>query len=253
MIKNFNIQNNKHAQRGISTCWNILQRIVIIFGYISLILVILCFTDYPFWTYYWMGTHQTEIHQDPDAIIVLGGDGMPSGSGLMRTFYSSKLANDFPGTRLFIALPHHSDDITQSDAWKMKKEIMLRGIDSTRIRLETNGHNTRKQAMNIAGMLTPGYDSVFIVLVTSPEHMYRAIKTYKKAGFENIGGYSSFSSDLDPRSLRDKSLKEKERSFTCETETSLDLRYNLWTQLKYEILIIREWFAIGYYKLKGWI
>ncbi len=253
MTKQFNIQNNKYIKRTVSILRNVLKRVVIAFGYISLFLIILCFTDYPFWTYYWMGTHQTEFHQEPDAIIVLGGNGMPSGSGLMRTFYASKLAKTFPYAGVFIALPHHSNDITKSDAWKMKHEIMLRGIDSTRIRLETDGYNTRKQAMNIARMLKPGLDSVLVVLVTSPEHMYRAIKTYKKTGFENIAGYSSFSSDLAPGSLKDKSLREKDKSLLSKTETNLDLRYNLWTQLKYEILIIREWFAIGYYKVKGWI
>jgi hypothetical protein len=30
-------------------------------------------------------------------------------------------------------------------------------------------------------------------------------------------------------------------------------RYQFWTQLRYEELIVREMFATAYYKLKGWI
>ena len=34
---------------------------------------------------------------------------------------------------------------------------------------------------------------------------------------------------------------------------SMNMRYQLWNHMKYEILIVRELVALGYYKLRGWI
>ena len=34
---------------------------------------------------------------------------------------------------------------------------------------------------------------------------------------------------------------------------NITLRYQFWTQLHYEELLLREVFALAYYKLKGWI
>jgi hypothetical protein len=34
---------------------------------------------------------------------------------------------------------------------------------------------------------------------------------------------------------------------------NLTVRYEFWRQMRYEELILREWMAIVYYKVKGWI
>ena len=34
---------------------------------------------------------------------------------------------------------------------------------------------------------------------------------------------------------------------------SLNIRYNMWSYLKYEITVMREWCAIAYYWIRGWI
>lgn len=211
----------------------------------------LSFTDYPFWIYHWMGTHDTEITEKPDYIIVLGGGGMPSPSGLMRSYHAAELATDYPTARIFIALPQQNNKNTAptSAAYKMKQELMIRGIDSSRISLASDGYNTHTQALSISKRINKPLDSCFSVIVTSPEHMYRAIKTYKKAGFTETGGYSSFSRALNP-SLLKHSQKTKQ---TDDSSLMLDLRYNIWTHLKYEIKLIREWVAIAYYKARGWI
>ena len=43
------------------------------------------------------------------------------------------------------------------------------------------------------------------------------------------------------------------RRFIPDIGNFISLRYQFWTQMNYELLIIREYVALGYYKLKGWI
>jgi len=141
-----------------------------------------------------------------------------------------------------------SDDkyINCSHGNKMRKEMMMRGIDSSRIILETKGINTHEQAVNIKRLLHT--DNPAIILITSPEHMYRAARAFNKVGFSNVGGNSTFGNDIDPELLsKNKSHSDK------EINLNLFIRYNFWTQLKYEVILLREFFAICYYKMNGWI
>ena len=64
---------------------------------------------------------------------------------------------------------------------------MIRGVDSTKILLEIKGKNTREEGMEVM-RIAPGTESKRCVLVTSPEHMRRAILTFKKLGFAQLGG-----------------------------------------------------------------
>jgi hypothetical protein len=43
------------------------------------------------------------------------------------------------------------------------------------------------------------------------------------------------------------------KTFVPEVGGNIEVRYQFWNHLKYEILITRELFALGYYKLRGWI
>jgi uncharacterized SAM-binding protein YcdF (DUF218 family) len=89
-------------------------------------------------------------------------------------------------------------------------------------------------------------DTIVLRIVTSPEHMYRSVATFRKAGFKSVGGMASFEEAVSEKLLIGKHNKE------FKTER-LNLRYNMWNYLKYEITVVREYFAIAYYKLRGWI
>jgi uncharacterized SAM-binding protein YcdF (DUF218 family) len=86
-----------------------------------------------------------------------------------------------------------------------------------------------------------------VLLITSPEHMYRSIKTFEDVGFTDIAGNATFEKPLD----EDK-VKGKGKARGKEVE-NLGFRYNMWSYLQYEIIVLREYTAIAYYKLKGWI
>ena len=90
------------------------------------------------------------------------------------------------------------------------------------------------------------------IIITSPEHMRRAIFVFKKVGFTSIGGISSFESNSTINlSFKAKNLGGKK--YIPDVGSFISLRYNMWNYLIYEINCIREFFALIYYKLQGWI
>jgi uncharacterized SAM-binding protein YcdF (DUF218 family) len=248
----------------------ILKYILITFGTAFLILIILCFTSAPFWTLYGLATKNGGVHRPPEYIVVLGGGGMPSESGLMRTWYSAKAAKYFSRAKIIIALPGDTSD-RQSSVNLMRDELILRGISSSRISFESVGTNTRYEAINIFKRISNidqrflkdeiqhsefvNRYSIFnsILIVTAPEHINRAVLTFKKAGFKRVDGLPAFENTLESDlTFNDRSLGGR-RWLIPGIGGNINLRYQFWTQMRYEVLIIREMFATGYYKLKGWI
>ncbi|MFT4544950.1 MAG: hypothetical protein ACI9EQ_001416, partial [Bacteroidia bacterium] len=61
----------------------------------------------------------------------------------------------------------------------------------------------------------------------------------------NVGGLPSFEKPINARKLKDRKNPDE--------SAPLSWRYNVWSYLKYELLVTREYCAITYYKLKGWI
>lgn len=214
-----------------------------------MIMVILAFTSAPFWIWYGLGTAKAGISRNPDFIVVLGGSGIPSESGLMRTWYTAKAASYFTDAMVIVALPGDTAD-SLSSVCKMTGELILRGVAPHRILVEDSGTNTRAQALMIRKMIMdPGSR---ILLITSPEHMYRAVLTFRKTGFETVDGLPAFESDIES----DISFSAKQlggRRWVPDVGENITLRYQFWTQLQYEVLILREWMAIAYYWVMGWI
>ena len=262
------------ADKVLKRTRSILKSLVMITGVIAAVMIILAFTQAPFWIWYGMGTKKAGIHRPPGCIVLLGGSGMPSESALMRTWYAGRVARYFPGASVIIALPGDPSD-SLSTLILMKKELILRGIAPERVFLEDSGTNTRSQALNILkgisnieqrmmnkasnrqSSIVNRKSSIVnrkssILLVTSPEHLYRAVLTFKKAGFLKVDGLPAFEQPLES----DMTFNARNlggRKFIPDIGSNITLRYQFWTQMNYELLILREWTALGYYKLKGWI
>ena len=234
----------------------ILKYILFFFGCLFLILFIFCLTSAPFWTWYNMSTKHAGIHRPPEFIVVLGGGGMPSESGLMRTWYAARLGNHFFRSKVIIAL--HGDTVDSlSSVYKMKEELILRGISGKRISFESLGTNTRAQALNIASSRITRYAlrvtrDASLLIVTSPEHLYRAVRTFRKAGFLLVDGCPAFETAIESELSFDDRLLGGKRWLPAIGK-NITVRYQFWTQLHYEQLVMREWLAIVYYKLNGWI
>ncbi len=220
-----------------------LKKGLIVGGILFLLLLILAFTSIPYHAYYQLSASNKKLSEAPDYIIIMGGSGMPSPDGLIKTYYGSIAANEYPKSELIIALPKNKDEkLSQLDL--MADEIIKNGVDSNRIIFESKGYNTHSQSVNISKMIETDKS---ILIITSPEHMMRSILSFEKAGFKKVGSLPTFESPSNEALLKDKKkIGENEID-------NLSLRYNLWSYLQYEIKVIREYFALSYYWIKGWI
>jgi uncharacterized SAM-binding protein YcdF (DUF218 family) len=241
---------NHKALQLMKTLWRFLKGILVAFGSLAAVLVILAFTPAPFWTWYRMSMKNAGVNRPPDYLVLLGGGGMPSESGLIRTWYAAKTGNYFNRARIIVALPGDRND-SLSSVNLMKKELNLRGISRERIFLEDSGTNTRAQAVNIFNSSRVTRHSS-ILIVTSPVHLYRAVLSFKKAGFIKVDGLPAFEQTIES-DITFNAYKLGGRKFIPDVGSNITLRYQFWTQMNYELLILREWAALGYYKLMGWI
>ncbi len=213
-------------------------------GSLFIAMLFLSFTDIPFNAYYKLASTGTVLTSNPDVIVILGGSGMPSPEGLIRTYYGAEAANKVKDAKIIIALPFTDGPDSLFQLKLMAKELILKGIDSARIEFEPFGFNTRSQAVNIGKRSEINKKEISLLIITSPEHMYRAIRTFQKVGFTKVGSLPAFEKPVDEIKLESKDKKKG---------IGLLLRYNMWSYLNYEILVLREYTAIVYYKIKGWI
>jgi uncharacterized SAM-binding protein YcdF (DUF218 family) len=215
-------------------------------GFFTLVALALSFTDIPYHAYHRLGTKNSAMNRAPEMIVILSGSGMPSPDGLIRAWYGAQAARKYPGARIVIALPYDEGD-SLKPLKLMANELMAKGIDDGRIQFEPHGFNTRSQALNVAAMFRDEAAVSPVMLVTSPEHMYRSVRAFKKAGFASVGGLPAFDQPIEPGKVMDTENTGDIRV------RGLNLRYNMWSYLHYELIVLREYFAIGYYRLKGWI
>lgn len=217
--------------------------VLVLFGVMVITAFVLAFTNIPYRAYYLLGTKNTKIQTTPEFIVQMSGSGFPSTDALLRTFYTAKAARQFPSAKIVLAIPAIAHD--SSNLILFRNELETRQISAARIYFESLGINTYSQVSNIAHDKIQNHQDALLI-ITSPEHMYRTLKTFRKAGFENVGGLPAFENNLQKESLRNN-------KYYNIPQQNLDLRYNFWNYLKLEITVAREYMAIAYYKLMGWI
>jgi len=227
----------------------ILRNLLTVIGIFFLLCIFLALTEQPYWGYHWLGTSKSELKWNPDFIVVLGGGGMPSQSNLMRGWYAGKAAKSFPKATVVISIPGDISD-SLSTPQIMKKELILRGINPKKIIFEQDGTNTRAQALNCKNFIKM---QISVLLITSPEHMRRAVLSFRKAGFEKVNGLPAFENVLEADLKFDDDKLGGNKTLMPDVGESINARYQLWNHLKYEILIARELTALTYYRLRGWI
>lgn len=216
-------------------------------SFLFTIFIFLSFTSLPFWMFYYLGASSEKTNLTPKYIIVMGGGGMPSETGLIRTYFAKKASTKYPNSKIIIALPGDTSNCN-SAIYQMKVELVNRNVNSYKIIFEPNGKNTRSQALEIKKMISTNES---ILIITSPEHIYRAVKTFKKVGFKNIGGKAAFEKAIEAELNFDGNLGGND--FVPNIGSNTQLRYQFWNHMKLQIIVYREYLAIVYYKLKGWI
>lgn len=221
--------------------------IFLLFGATSVIALVLALTPAPFYMHYALGNDPgcaTDEPFHPDRIVMFGGAGMPSESNLIRLYYTAEYALRYPAPVLIV---HPEDSVCKAE---MTRFLVRSGIPEHRITFMEKGSNTRSQALELARSDAQLLDDNLLV-VTATEHLRRTVKTLQKAGFTQVRGVAAREATVDfDLSLRGKEL---DGNTAVPTVRSTNLRYTFWNYLQLEIICLREYFALGYYKIKGWI
>lgn len=229
------------------TLKQVFWRLIFITGVVATVMMALSFTDLPWHAYYHLGTSQIDRKTEADFIVVLGAGAVPGHHSLLRCWYAAKASEQLPEAKVIVALP--ADSLaTNTDHDRMIDELIFRGIDKRKIFSEKAGRNTHAQAVNIRRMIVR--PDARILLITSPEHMFRSIKTFRKAGFVSLNGIPTFEAAFNNDLLVEKESDGKRIRLV---EQNLNLRYNMWSYLQYQIIVLREYAAIIWYQLKGYI
>ena len=215
------------------------------FGCIFFALLLLAFTSVPFYMYYHLGTAPNRMEKSfsPEHIIMLGGASMPSQGNLIRLFYTAEFAK----SDVEIIILHPKDSLCKQ---AMEQELILKGVQPDRITFLTEGSNTHSQILQLKHE-KPELLNRDLLVISSPEHVRRSVKCFNKLGFTSVHGQGAFEATVYfDISLKGKKIEGNE--FVPLVE-STNLRYTFWNYLKLEIDCFREYTALIYYKLKGWI
>ena len=220
------------------------RRTVVAIGIVSILMLVLACTRVPFDAHRWLGTAAGECSGPVQAIVVLGGSGMPSGPELLRLHRAAAFAVDQPQVPVFVIHPDTAEAMDQ-----MVAELVLRGVAEARITRLAEGENTREQALVFARLRTAPRA---VALITAPENIYRSVRTFRKAGVEGACGGPAWEQAMDHHfDYRHEAIGGKEWAPDVSEDTGL--RYTFWNYLKLEITCLREYAAIAYYRLNGWI
>jgi uncharacterized SAM-binding protein YcdF (DUF218 family) len=170
----------------------------------------------------------------------------------MRTFFVHRAAVESPESRIVISIPGDPTD-SLSTARLVAAELVLKGISPERILYEQTATNTRSEAIQLQQFNQEILTDKAILLVTSPEHMRRAVLVFKKAGFTKINALPTFENAIEANLFFDDDKLGGNKTLVPDIGDNTAVRYQFWNHLKYEILIAREMAALGYYWLRGWI
>lgn len=235
------IYQNPHIMRYLR---RITKIVFLTFGIVFAAMIVLAFTSAPFYMHYRLGQTPNDdvVIFRPCQVVMFGGAGMPSEDNLMRLYHTAALARHFD---VPVLLVHPEDSLCQTE---MTRLLRQGGIDS--IRYMTEGTNTRSQALELMATYPELAEEQFLI-VTSPEHLRRTVKCLNKVGFQNVIGKAAYPATVD----FDLSLKKQKLggNKVIPSVESIKMRYTFFNYLKLEITCIREYLALAYYRIKGWI
>lgn len=133
-------------------------------------------------------TRTPSAYPRADAIVVLGGDGLPTTSGNWKNDPGRVSAKRIGfGYFLFVAdrAPMMLICVGERGAGVTRNLLEQHGVPSQALHLEARSQTTWENALYLAPMLRQeGVQR--ILLVTSPVHMLRAVSVFRKQGFEVI-------------------------------------------------------------------
>jgi uncharacterized SAM-binding protein YcdF (DUF218 family) len=197
--------------------------------------IMLGFTGLPRSLFLWLMAEPWQAPPEARYVVVLGGAGIPSEAGLMRTYRAAVFAAGKTGVTYVVALPCDADPETSS-VGRMRDELVMRGVPANDIRMEYRGRDTHEQAVNTGKLLGPTALTAPVVVVTSPLHVRRAVLCFRKAGFSKATGLPALGADVE-----------------ADVGRHTLWRYAFWSNLERQSQVLRELLALLQYKTRGWI
>lgn len=228
-----------------------LRYVFMVSGVFFLLLLIIGATSLPFWLRYNLATTKAFEPENTQSILIMGGGGFPSESVLIRLWYAARLAHRFPDAKIVVTTPGFFSD-SSSTVFQMYDYLINQQVHPSRIVVDSVGLNTRYQALIAYSFLSEGIIKEPLLIVTSPAHVYRTVKSFEKAGFTEVSGRPAMEAVLETDLKFDDTILGG-NTIIKGASKSISIRYTFWEYLTYEVEIVREYIAIAYYKLKGWI
>jgi uncharacterized SAM-binding protein YcdF (DUF218 family) len=211
------------------------RSLLMLLGVLFVAQIGLAFTPWLSPLHRWLAAPEYAVERTPAWVVVLGGGGIPSESGLIRTYYAAQIGTNLPHATFIVSLPA-DDDPERSSVGKMRDELVLRGIPAAAVRMEHRGRNTHEQARYIREMLPESARDEPVLLVTSPSHFRRSVLCFRREGFREIG-----------------SLAARGVGVEADLGGGVPFRYVFWSRLAAQVDAVRELCALCYYRLRGWI
>lgn len=227
----------------------VVRKVLLIFlvgmGLMFSVMIVLAFTSVPFYIHFDLGKNPdgVEVTDDfkPMSVVMFGGAGMPSSDNLIRLYHASQWARHYD---VPVILVHPEDSVCQSE---MTRILRQDGVEE--ILYMTLGANTRSQSLELKDSFPELLDAPLLI-VTSTEHVRRTVKCLKKVGFTDVIGMPAQEATVDFNlSLENQKLGGNK----IPSVESTNIRYTFYNYLELEIICLREYIALTYYKLKEWI
>lgn len=235
---------------------------LLLLGLLAVLFVAAQFTNWPWRAYKGLSEVPDGVRAPPTHVLVMGGSGIPGESGLSRTYYGAQAAMQYPQAEVLIALPLGTNESFASRAYC--EELRLRGVPAERIRILAGGRNTREQALRLAEVLSARTTPGQVLIVTDPYHVRRTAACIRKAVADrkqevHLDGLPVFALSIeDPIELIARDLDSSASELAARVAVpnlgfSLRFRYDFWSNLGYTFTVLREYSALLYYRLRGWL
>jgi len=185
----------------------------------------------------------SELPPNVEAIVVLGGGlappdeyrskAMVSGSGYYRCVYAAGLYQNYRCPLILCGGATEDEDTDVSEAEVMADALAFLGADRQDMILEPTSQSTRENALRAMDVIRQR-DFEHVMVVTHARHMRRADLCFRKLGAEVIPAPCSAASVPLWRAVDETWIPKSE-----------GLDASNWA--------VKEWVALSYYRLRGWI
>lgn len=246
----------------------LVRRLLAILGFLSLLLLALQFTAFPWRAILALSRspHAPADLPSPDApspasaILLFSGSGVPGESALVRIHYAAALAARHPSVPLWAAVPDTPETAPQVRAYL--DELALRGVAPSRVRILGRGDSTATQAAEAAALLPPDSAQPPLLIVTTPYHIRRAAAALHHANPRlPLVAVPAWSKSVDdspalftaPSSPDTPAQTDIPPAPGTSDPPSALYRYTLWTNLRYTLEALRETAALLFYALRNQI